>query len=51
VAFWAKKIDGNIARDARAREELASAGWRVETIWECSVDAGIQALLGQLRDH
>lgn len=34
--FWRTKIGGNIARDAAQREALASASWRVLTVWECT---------------
>jgi DNA mismatch endonuclease (patch repair protein) len=33
--FWADKIAGNRARDARHVEELRKQGWQVEVIWEC----------------
>ncbi|MEP4151084.1 MAG: very short patch repair endonuclease [Lentilitoribacter sp.] len=35
--FWRHKIEGNIARDKRTREELLAIGWRVMTIWECTL--------------
>ena len=35
--FWRDKITGNIARDARVRGQLASAGWRVLEVWECQL--------------
>jgi len=35
--FWATKIDANRARDVRAGEALAAQGWRVLTVWECSL--------------
>jgi DNA mismatch endonuclease (patch repair protein) len=35
--FWAKKISGNRARDQRSAEALRQAGWRVLTVWECSL--------------
>ncbi len=35
AAFWQKKLDGNMARDGRNREELEKMGWRVLVIWEC----------------
>lgn len=35
--FWTAKIDANRARDTRASEALATQGWRVLTIWECSL--------------
>jgi DNA mismatch endonuclease (patch repair protein) len=39
--YWVAKVARNRARDARTREALAAAGWRVETLWECELkDAG-----------
>lgn len=35
--YWVAKVGRNRDRDARHREALASAGWRVETIWECEL--------------
>ncbi len=35
--FWNKKLDRNIERDHKAREELEKLGWRVMTIWECEI--------------
>lgn len=36
-AFWRDKIHGNIRRDARSRRKLRALGWRVLTVWECSI--------------
>jgi DNA mismatch endonuclease (patch repair protein) len=36
-SFWRKKIEGNIARDNAAIQELIENDWRVLTIWECSM--------------
>jgi DNA mismatch endonuclease (patch repair protein) len=35
--FWAAKIAGNCARDRRNIEKLKASGWRVLTVWECSL--------------
>jgi DNA mismatch endonuclease, patch repair protein len=35
--FWHKKIVGNRRRDEGVLAELSSMGWRVLTIWECSL--------------
>ncbi|MBV1706969.1 MAG: DNA mismatch endonuclease Vsr [Hyphomicrobiales bacterium] len=35
--FWRVKIDRNRARDATVRKQLAEAGWRALTIWECAL--------------
>jgi DNA mismatch endonuclease (patch repair protein) len=36
-AFWREKFARNVARDRRAAQALRRAGWRVLTIWECSL--------------
>lgn len=41
-AYWTGKIAANRGRDAAARDALAAAGWRVETVWECELkDAAV----------
>ena len=35
--FWRNKIGGNSARDALVRGRLHDDGWRIATIWECSL--------------
>jgi len=37
TAFWNNKIVGNRKRDEKRIKELNLQGWRVLTIWECSV--------------
>ena len=37
AAFWRAKISRNCENDARARSELLASGWRVMTIWECTL--------------
>ena len=50
--YWLDKVARNRARDTRTAAELAAAGWRVETIWECELkspadlEARLAALLG-----
>lgn len=52
--YWTAKVARNVARDARDREALAAAGWRVETLWECelkdapALEARLKALLKAL---
>jgi DNA mismatch endonuclease, patch repair protein len=38
-AFWSKKIGDNVKRDQRQTRALRKEGWRVMTVWECSVKA------------
>ena len=35
--FWAAKIEGNAARDARNLAALMAEGWDVLTVWECEI--------------
>ena len=37
--YWAAKIGKNLARDADVSAQLAAAGWRVITLWECGLKA------------
>jgi len=38
--FWSTKIAVTRARDARTQQAMTDAGWRVLTVWECSVHGG-----------
>ncbi|MBV6808698.1 very short patch repair endonuclease [Xanthomonas campestris pv. pennamericanum] len=35
--FWETKISVNRMRDERATKNLSERGWRVATVWECSL--------------
>lgn len=35
--FWSAKIAANQTRDARVHDALLALGWRVLTVWECSL--------------
>jgi DNA mismatch endonuclease (patch repair protein) len=35
--YWNRKIDRNIARDARVQQELKEMGWKVLVIWQCQM--------------
>lgn len=37
-AFWKKKFEANVARDARAVAALRERGFRVVTVWECETE-------------
>jgi DNA mismatch endonuclease (patch repair protein) len=37
VAYWSKKIQGNVERDKRNKKELKKLGWHVITVWECQI--------------
>lgn len=49
--YWTRKLDGNMARDARHHAALIAAGWEVLVIWECetrSKDA-LEAVAARIR--
>jgi DNA mismatch endonuclease (patch repair protein) len=35
--FWREKLRANAERDRRNKAELLAAGWRVATVWECTL--------------
>lgn len=35
--FWLKKFAQNIKRDKEVKEQLEKLGWKIITIWECTV--------------
>ncbi len=37
--FWKKKLERNRDRDEANRQKLLELGWRVLTVWECSLHA------------
>ncbi|WP_186121528.1 very short patch repair endonuclease [Burkholderia gladioli] len=51
--FWSAKIASNRARDQRAGEALLEQGWRVATVWECSLKGagklGVDKVIQQCR--
>jgi len=49
TAFWKKKFEATVTRDARNRSELKESGWRVITIWECELEADAVGLVEGLR--
>ena len=47
--YWTSKVARNRARDARVREVLTAAGWRVEVVWECETKGPVlQARLDEV---
>ena len=51
--FWSDKFERNMDRDARNRQALRAKGWRIATLWECSVrrfdQARIDGLIAWIR--
>lgn len=48
AAYWRRKIERNMARDAANAEALERIGWRVQIVWDCQLKANIAALLMHL---
>ena len=48
LTFWRRKIDANMARDARNRADLERTGWRVLTVWQCETRDAV-SLASRLR--
>lgn len=51
TAYWGPKIARNMERDRTNREALASAGWRVAVVRECTVEEDTASLIRSLRSH
>lgn len=51
-AYWRKKISRNAERDRQAMQRLQASGWRVATVWECSLKGrsgkGLDAVVDEL---
>ncbi len=41
--FWLPKLQANVERDEKTKIALQAAGWRVATVWECSVRSAVKA--------
>lgn len=37
LGYWNAKLDRNLRRDAKTRDELAAGGWAPVVIWACEV--------------
>jgi len=51
--FWRTKLEQNVKRDLRNRDQLLQQGWRVFELWECGIrrpEAEIQWLLEAVPD-
>ncbi|MBI3440884.1 MAG: DNA mismatch endonuclease Vsr [Proteobacteria bacterium] len=51
--FWRKKVTDNRSRDSRVIRQLLGNGWRVLTVWECSLKgkgcSGTDVIAGKIR--
>jgi len=48
--YWHPKLERNIARDIRNREDLQTIGWDILVIWECETKHP-ELLERQIRDY
>lgn len=46
--FWRNKIENNRRRDRKVSAELLASGWRVLTIWECSLKGSHKSRFDEL---
>lgn len=51
TAFWTKKFEETVKRDARKKSELIESGWRVVTVWECELENDPVSLVEGLRSQ
>ena len=49
--FWKTKFQANTNRDKRVARELTGLGWRVLTIWECSLKGPKRLTEGELSER
>lgn len=48
VAFWSRKLDGNISRDRQTARHLRAEGWKLLILWECEL-SNVDTLRRRLR--
>lgn len=51
TAFWTKKFEETVKRDARKNSELIEGGWHVVTVWECELENDPVGLVEALRSQ
>lgn len=53
TAFWTKKFEETVERDARKKSKLIKSSWRVVTVWECDLESDpvgiVEGLYSQLK--
>lgn len=38
MEFWEKKLNSNVERDKKNKENLQNNGWEIKVIWECEIE-------------
>tara|TARA_B100000614_G_C14497635_1_gene473308 strand:- start:23 stop:445 length:423 start_codon:yes stop_codon:yes gene_type:complete len=51
TAFWTKKFEETVERDARKKSELIESGWCVITVWECELKNDPVGIVEGLRNQ
>ncbi len=45
--WWVKKLERNVSRDRRNRNDLETSGWKVLVVWQCQLqdEAALRSIL------
>ncbi len=43
--FWIDKLNRNVEKDQKNRQQLEDAGWKVIIIWECEIEKDINEVI------
>ena len=43
--FWIDKLNRNVEKDHKNRQQLEDAGWKVIIIWECEIEKDINEVI------
>lgn len=43
--FWIDKLNRNVEKDQKNRQQLEDAGWKVIIIWECEIEKEINEVI------
>lgn len=46
--YWSPKLEGNVDRDQRNRQQLENTGWDVLVLWECEIEKAFDTTIGKL---
>ena len=46
--FWITKLNHNVEKDQRNRQQLEELGWKVITIWECEIEKNLDSVTQQI---
>ena len=53
--FWITKLNHNVEKDQKNKQQLERMGWKVITIWECEIennlDSVTQMIVSELQDR